>query len=66
MIKNEVGDLVGEREPALCLLVTEVEEHDPVARPGPCTDAGFTETTSSPVSRAVANTACSASNFERS
>jgi hypothetical protein len=38
----------------------------PPVRGGPCTEDGFTATTSMPVAAAVANTACSPSCFERS
>ena len=38
----------------------------PPVRPGPCTDDGFTQTTSSPVRAASSITACSPSVFERS
>ena len=38
----------------------------PRVRPGPCTEAGFTLTRSTPTSAAVAKATRSASNFERS
>src|SRR3954449_12605751 len=38
----------------------------PPVRPGPCTEDGLTDTTSTPVARAVAKAACSPSCLERS
>ena len=38
----------------------------PLARPGPCTEDGFTHTASTPCARAVASTASSPSCLERS